>query len=77
MKHAREQGVEGLRHKPPPGASPPTTTSSALSVPPKSSTTQTSGSFTATIVSVSTIVHGLRNSEAFESEVLSEEGDPT
>ena len=29
------------------------------------------------MVNVSTIVHGLRDSQAFESEVLSEEDDPT
>jgi hypothetical protein len=39
--------------------------------------TRPSSYFTATMVSVSTLVHGLRNPQTFESAVLSEEGNPT
>ena len=39
--------------------------------------TRTPGYFTVTMVSVSTLVHGLRNSQAFESVVLFKEGNPT
>ncbi len=33
MKRAKEEGVEGLRHKPPPGATPASASKSALDCP--------------------------------------------